>query len=56
MQIDRCVIERSAVWNAPPTQPVFAKDGRITSASWTAGHLVYILATESDEAELRSYL
>jgi hypothetical protein len=39
-----------------PTEPVFTKTGRITSASWTSGQLTYILATEGDEAELRSYL
>jgi hypothetical protein len=50
------VIERGDVWNAPSSKPVFAKEGRIATASWTAGHLTYILATEGDEAELRSLL
>ena len=39
-----------------PAQPVFSKTGKITTASWTGGHLTYILATEGDEAELKRYL
>ena len=39
-----------------PAQPVFSKSGKITTASWTDGRLTYILATEGDEAELKSYL
>jgi anti-sigma factor RsiW len=39
-----------------PAQPVFARSGRITTASWTDDGLTYVLATEGDEAELRSYL
>ena len=50
------VAERSAVWNAPSTSPIFAHEGRIATVSWTAGHLTYVLATEGDEAELKSYL
>ncbi len=51
-----CVIERRAIWQAPGATPVFAREGRISTASWTSGHLTYLLATEGDEAELRSYL
>jgi hypothetical protein len=42
--------------DVPAATPMFAKDGKITTASWTAGHLTYLLATEGDEAELKSYL
>lgn len=50
-------VAASRAWpDAPPATPVFAKTGAITTASWTAGGLIYILATEGDEAELRSYL
>jgi uncharacterized membrane protein YbaN (DUF454 family) len=51
-----CVIDRSAVWHEPGNSPVFAREGRIATASWTSGHLTYLLATEGDEAELKSYL
>jgi len=50
------VAERQSLPDAPPATPVFAKTGKITTASWTAGHLTYILATEGDEAELKGYL
>jgi uncharacterized membrane protein YbaN (DUF454 family) len=50
------VIDRSAVWLEPGRSPVFAREGRLATASWTDGHLTYLLATEGDEAELRSYL
>ena len=50
------VIERDDVWGAPPKKPVFAKEGGIATASWTSGHLTYILATAGDEVELKSLL
>ena len=50
------VAENQAVPDAPPAAPVFAKTGKIATASWTAGGLIYILATEGDVAELKSYL
>ena len=50
------VTERNSVSHAPPSSPVFAKEGKIATASWTTGHLTYVLATEGDEAELKSYL
>ena len=50
------VAERQSLPDAPPATPVFAKTGKITTASWTADHLTYILATEGDEAELKGYL
>jgi hypothetical protein len=50
------LIESRVLPNAPPTSPVFAKTGNITNASWIAGHLIYILATQGEEAELRTYL
>jgi hypothetical protein len=50
------VIDRHDIWNAPHSQPVFAKEGTIATASWTAGHLTYVLATEGDDDELKSYL
>jgi len=50
------VADSKTLPDTPPATPVFAKDGKITTASWMAGPLTYILATEGDEAELRSYL
>lgn len=50
------VVNDEAVPDAPPAAPVFEKTGKITTASWTAGGLIYILATEGDETELESYL
>jgi hypothetical protein len=50
------VEEKAKEPDAPCASPVFAKDGKITTASWSEGHLTYVLATEGDDAELKSYL
>lgn len=49
-------VENAALPDVPAPAPVFAKTGKITTASWTDGERTYILATEGDEAELKSYL
>jgi hypothetical protein len=49
------VIDREGVWHAPPDHPVFAYEGNVATASWTAGHLTYVLATQGDDAELKGY-
>ena len=49
-------VENAAMPDTPATAPVFARTGKITTASWADGERTYILATEGDEAELKSYL
>ncbi|HUK81872.1 MAG TPA: hypothetical protein VLZ12_04490 [Verrucomicrobiae bacterium] len=49
------VVKRADLPDAPIT-PAFAQHGKIVTASWTADGLTYILATEGDEAFLRTLL
>ena len=51
------IIERKAVPNPPPAEPPqLAQANRISTASWTSGALVYVLAADGDVAFLRKYL
>src|SRR5439155_22034322 len=51
------IIERKAVPNPPPAEPPqLAQANRISTASWTSGGLVYVLAADGDVAFLRKYL
>jgi hypothetical protein len=51
------IIERKAVPNPPPSAvPQLAQANRISTASWTSGELVYVLAADGDMAFLRKYL
>ncbi|MSU60268.1 MAG: hypothetical protein EXS35_19210 [Pedosphaera sp.] len=50
------VVDQNAVKDAPKSnQPVFAKQNRMTTATWAAGGRVYFLAGNGDEAFLRQY-
>jgi len=48
-----CLAERGTV---PETVRQVGKVGKMMTAAWTDGNLVYLLITEGDEAELRRYL
>jgi len=51
------IIGRKAVPNPPPAdQPQLAQANRISTASWTSGELVYVLAADGDMAFLRKFL
>jgi hypothetical protein len=50
------VIERSNVTAPPPDSPRFSPAGNLTTAGWTNGDKVYLLAAAGDEAFLRRQL
>lgn len=49
-------LDRSALRAAPPAEPQFAVAGRYTTASWTGGDKVYLLAASRGEATLKKVL
>jgi hypothetical protein len=51
------VVDRTSVKNAPDAaSPQFAKVNQLTTATWTQGGKLYLLATEGDEQALRKFL
>ena len=51
------VVDRAAVKDPPPIgPPTLFNANQITAAAWTQGDKVYLLATEGEEAALRSFL